>query len=424
MVTKNPGDTLTVEVQVDNTGTTKGTETIELVADGTVEDSTTVSLDADGSTTVTLTWSIPSGESVGNKTVEARSGDSSDSIVAEIVDPELTGEAFVLGGTNGDLLSYDVQGEQERADSPVTSVGFPDNTQPAEATFSDDLSLIALSNFGGQVQLRTTSDYTQTANSPVNNGNRSVPKFFRSDSRLAIGGAVYDTSNLTQISGSPFQTGDDSTSTTISGNDERYAFLDVPEFDDPVVRLYETAGYTELGISGSNIYNITNLAAGTADLQLNETGDELIIGADGQLHIFQDDTGDGSSWSEISSSPVSISSSQGVSKMAISPDNNYLAVGTFGGADTEILNLPNYTIAQGSPVTPSSFESVESIRWGPNSDGFLFTTEDPGTGGGYVFIANRFGGWSIESWTGFRIGGPSQAPNDAWATGFVPDGSL
>ena len=85
------GETLDVDVRVDNTGELDDTQTVTLTIDGAQEDSQSVTLDADEFTDIVLSWATESGDA-GDYTalVESEDDSATASITVETLTQELT----------------------------------------------------------------------------------------------------------------------------------------------------------------------------------------------------------------------------------------------------------------------------------------------------------------------------------------------
>lgn len=132
------GETLEVDVDVENTGDESGTQTVALDVDGQEVDSTTVELGGGESQTVTLDWQTADGDD-GSYQVTARSDDATDQTgvtVEEVLPPQFSVD---IGGTNepvsgGETLEVDVDVENTGDESGTQTVSLEADGQEVDST--------------------------------------------------------------------------------------------------------------------------------------------------------------------------------------------------------------------------------------------------------------------------------------------------
>jgi protocatechuate 3,4-dioxygenase beta subunit len=173
------GDTLSVDVTINNTGAKSDTQTVELSNGGTVRASASVTLSSGASTTETLTWDT-SGDAVGTVSTVSTDNDTESPITTEdswgLVNSNATGSngpvaispngTFVAHGEGSDVVVYDTQTEATLqritvASSTVLSLDWhPDGHRLAIGTDGNNLHVFNVAsgsnldtiNYGGSVR--------------------------------------------------------------------------------------------------------------------------------------------------------------------------------------------------------------------------------------------------------------------------------
>jgi PGF-CTERM protein len=115
-----PGETLSVDVRVDNTGSVEVTETVALVVDGEQRDSRGVTLSPGDARTITLTWSDAT---AGEYTATVEGASDSDSTGVAVRSPAAL--TVDVAGTNGPLSP----GDQLQVEVAVENTGGAETTE-------------------------------------------------------------------------------------------------------------------------------------------------------------------------------------------------------------------------------------------------------------------------------------------------------
>jgi PGF-CTERM protein len=138
-----PGDTLSVNVTVENTGGLAGTQSVALSIDGTERDSEFVTLNPDESSTVTLNWTTTSGDA-GSYTAAVGGDDDSDSTAVSVQTQSVPANFSVsIDSTNSPVR----EGETLNVTATITNSGSVSDTQTV------DLNVGSLGTDSAQVTL-------------------------------------------------------------------------------------------------------------------------------------------------------------------------------------------------------------------------------------------------------------------------------
>ena len=138
-----PGDTLSVNVTVENTGGLAGTQSVALSIDGTERDSEFVTLNPDESSTVTLNWTTTSGDA-GSYTAAVGGDDDSDSTAVSVQTQSAPANFSVsIDSTNSPVR----ESETLNVTATITNSGSVSDTQTV------DLNVGSLGTDSAQVTL-------------------------------------------------------------------------------------------------------------------------------------------------------------------------------------------------------------------------------------------------------------------------------
>jgi hypothetical protein len=127
----SPGDTLTVDVTIENTGSESDTQDIEFYFDGTLQDTRTETLASGGSTSFTFTYDT-TGTDEGDYPIEVLSNDSRDSATRTVTVDDVP--YFQVTEFSAPTEAY--EGETITVDATVENTGTGTDTQTIEYRFN------------------------------------------------------------------------------------------------------------------------------------------------------------------------------------------------------------------------------------------------------------------------------------------------